>query len=172
MRDPSATSLIGFRLSDYPADLLDLLRAVAREHGCIGLAIDPAGREVMVDDIRPLPGDRLLVVEEASLWESAARCRVATIESQFGFRLVRGTEITSWRVTTKSRVRSRARGPRPPDGLLNIREAGLHLDCDERSVRRYVAAGKLKAAKLGTGKRGAVRFSVEELRRFVASRTR
>ena len=56
-------------------------------------------------------------------------------------------------------------------GLLNLQQAALVLGCDPRTVKRYVKAKKLKSTKLGTGKKGAIRFAPKELERFIDDRT-
>lgn len=61
---------------------------------------------------------------------------------------------------------------RDVDGLLDLSEAAAYLRCDPRTVKRYVAAGLLKAAKIGNGRNGAIRFRRPDLERFVATRVR
>ena len=90
-----------FQLHQHPRDRLDQLRAVSVEHGCVALVIDQGDRQVFVDAVEPLPGDRILVVEESSLSGDTALCRVLTLESGFGFRSVAEGDFTAWSVVVE-----------------------------------------------------------------------
>lgn len=54
--------------------------------------------------------------------------------------------------------------------ILNVREAAELLGCHDRTLRRYVKEGKLKAYKLGgTTKRSTLKFLREDLLKLLKS---
>ena len=50
-----------------------------------------------------------------------------------------------------------------PRRLRSLRFVAEYLDVDERSVRRYIARGQLKAYRLGTGPKSTVRVDLADL---------
>ena len=54
-----------------------------------------------------------------------------------------------------------------PDELLGVAEAARALRCSSRTVRRMVATGRLRAAKLGDGGSSRVLIARAEVRRLL-----
>lgn len=56
----------------------------------------------------------------------------------------------------------------PPElRLRSLAKVAQYLDLDERSVRRYINQGHLKAYRLGTGPRATIRVDLNEVENFV-----
>ena len=51
--------------------------------------------------------------------------------------------------------------------LRSLQFVADYLDVDERSVRRYIARGQLKAYRLGTGPKSTVRLDLADVEAFV-----
>lgn len=54
--------------------------------------------------------------------------------------------------------------------LLTIEEVALLLNRSKSAVYAMVSRGQLPYIKLGTGKNGAVRFEIEEIKAFIENR--
>lgn len=56
---------------------------------------------------------------------------------------------------------------KPGSKVFNVREAALFLRCHEDTVREYIRAGNLPAARIGKG----FKIKLEDLQRFWDSRS-
>lgn len=131
------------QLQRFPLARLDQLRTIATEHGCITIAVDRGGEIVLIDRVRILPGDRILVVEELSLSNDAAICQVLTVQSSFGFRSDAEGDFTAWEVVVEGQKEDVAL-VRVARELQLLREKVLGQTVDHDVLERLVGKAVAK----------------------------